>query len=115
MPTVNPKSGTPKSGNAKSGKAKAKAKSGATTVTVHEAKTTLSALLRRVEAGEEIIIARGDKPVAILKGHDRAALAAKRLAGRGCLEGIVPPQPDSAFFDPLDDDDLDAFYESKIP
>ena len=35
-------------------------------VTVHEAKTTLSKLLVAVEAGEEIIVCRGDKPVARL-------------------------------------------------
>ena len=35
-------------------------------VTVHEAKTHLSRLLRRVETGEEIVIARSGKPVARL-------------------------------------------------
>ncbi len=35
-------------------------------VGVHEAKTHLSQLLQRVAAGEEIIIARGGKPVARL-------------------------------------------------
>lgn len=35
-------------------------------VGVHEAKTTLSRLLARVEAGEEIVIARGGVPVARL-------------------------------------------------
>ena len=35
-------------------------------VTVHEAKTHLSRLLRRVDEGEEIIIARGKEPVARL-------------------------------------------------
>lgn len=34
--------------------------------TVHEAKTHLSKLLQRVEAGEEIVIARGSKPIARL-------------------------------------------------
>ncbi len=34
------------------------------TVKVQSAKTHLSALLAEVEAGEEIIIARGDRPVA---------------------------------------------------
>ncbi len=33
-------------------------------VTIHEAKTHLSKLLVRVQAGEEIIIAKGDKPIA---------------------------------------------------
>ncbi|MDO9710823.1 type II toxin-antitoxin system Phd/YefM family antitoxin [Paracraurococcus lichenis] len=35
-------------------------------VTIHAAKTHLSALVARAEAGEEIVIARGDKPVAKL-------------------------------------------------
>ena len=33
------------------------------TVNVHEAKTHLSRLLKQVEAGEEVIIARNGKPV----------------------------------------------------
>jgi prevent-host-death family protein len=36
------------------------------TVNVHEAKTHLSRLLRRAQAGEEIIIARDGKPIARL-------------------------------------------------
>ncbi len=39
-----------------------------TTVNIHEAKTNLSKLLKRVEAGEEIIIAKAGKPIAVLKG-----------------------------------------------
>lgn len=35
-------------------------------VTVQEAKTQLSQLLRRVEAGEEVVIRRGREPVAML-------------------------------------------------
>lgn len=41
-------------------------------VNVHEAKTSLSALLVRVQAGEDIIIARNGRPVArlaALPGH----------------------------------------------
>lgn len=34
-----------------------------TTVTVHVAKTNLSRLIARAEAGEEIVIARGSEPV----------------------------------------------------
>ena len=36
------------------------------TVNIHEAKTHLSRLVRRVQSGEEIVIARGGKPVARL-------------------------------------------------
>ena len=35
-------------------------------INVHEAKTHLSRLLARVEAGEEIVISRGGRPVARL-------------------------------------------------
>lgn len=35
-------------------------------VTIHTAKTTLSQLIARVEAGEEILLARGKQPVAKL-------------------------------------------------
>jgi prevent-host-death family protein len=36
------------------------------TVNIHEAKTHLSRLLERVEAGEELVIARAGRPVARL-------------------------------------------------
>ena len=36
------------------------------TVNIHHAKTHLSRLLKRVEAGEEIVLARAGKPVAKL-------------------------------------------------
>ncbi len=35
-------------------------------VNVHDAKTNLSRLLARVEAGERIVIARAGKPIAVL-------------------------------------------------
>ena len=56
-----------------------------TIVTIHTAKTTLSQLLARVEAGEEIVLARGKKPVAKLVPYQ------PRKKGRqfGALRGIV--------------------------
>ena len=54
------------------------------TFNVHEAKTHLSRLLERAERGEEIVIARGGRPVAVLTaieaparrrpGHDRVVI-----------------------------------------
>ncbi len=41
-------------------------------VKIHDAKTNLSKLIARVEAGEEIIIARDDKPVAKLTAVEAA-------------------------------------------
>jgi prevent-host-death family protein len=82
-----------------------------TTVTVHEAKTKLSELLRRVEAGEEIIIARGNKPVATLKAvASDDDIAARRRSAFGLFAGKYPPTPDSVFFDPLSEEDLEAMF-----
>ena len=60
-------------------------------VTVQEAKTHLSRLLRRVEAGESVVIRRGSEPVAML-------VRVPRQAGRrniwGELEGRIEPDFD---------------------
>ena len=37
-----------------------------TIVTIHRAKTELSKLLKAVEAGEKVVIARGNKPIAVI-------------------------------------------------
>lgn len=55
-------------------------------VTVQEAKTQLSRLLRRVEAGEEIVIRRGREPVAILV---RAPAQSRGRQIWGDLEGSI--------------------------
>ena len=63
-------------------------RSTATQVNVHQAKTELSRLVARVEAGEEIIIARGGRPAARL-----VPLAPTRVRRRlGPLNGqfIIP-------------------------
>ena len=70
------------------------------TYTVHDAKTNLSKLLERVEAGEEVIIARRDKPVAKL-----VPLASPRVrrtfgAYRGQATVI------DAFFEPLPENEM---------
>lgn len=54
------------------------------TVNTHEAKTHLSRLLERVERGEEIVIARGGKPIAVLSRYVPAAAQPRRL---GIWEG----------------------------
>lgn len=71
-------------------------------VGVHEAKTTLSDLLRRVESGEEVVIRRGDQPVARLVPIHGATI--QRLGiDAGRLE--VPDDFDA----PLPDEVLDQF------
>jgi prevent-host-death family protein len=72
-----------------------------TTVTIHHAKTNLSKLIARAEAGEEIVIARGSQPVVRLAPVENK----KRKREPGRLKHL-PPFPDSFFFDPLPEDEL---------
>jgi len=69
-------------------------------VTIHTAKTTLSQLLARVEAGEEIVLARGKQPIAKLVPFQPRPI--KRQFG--ALRGIVTVGPE--FFDPLSEEEL---------
>lgn len=71
------------------------------TVTIHEAKTQLSKLIARAEAGEEIVIARGKDPVVRLTPVPRP----KRRPKAGFLKGKVDI-PDAFFFDPLPEEEL---------
>jgi prevent-host-death family protein len=71
------------------------------TVTIHEAKTNLSKLIARAEAGEEIVIARGKEPV--VKLIPVAGAKRKRVPGR--YKGMFNI-PDSFFFDPLPEEEL---------
>lgn len=71
-----------------------------TTVNVHEAKTRLSQLLREVEAGGEVIIARDGKPVARLAPVTQDA-PARRF---GAMKGRIAVG--DAFLEPLPEDEL---------
>ena len=71
-------------------------------VNVHDAKTSLSQLLARVEAGEDILIARNGKPVARLTRPE----AVNRDPG---LLAAADPQwvgYDRSVWDPLDEQDM---------
>lgn len=71
-------------------------------VTIHEAKTQLSKLIARAEAGEEIVIARDKEPVVRL-----APVAGKKHRRvPGVMKGIWPDLPDSFWFDPLPEEEL---------
>ncbi len=72
------------------------------TVNVHEAKTHLSKLLERVEAGDEVIIARAGRPVARLMPFARPG---KRALGLDAGRGSIAPDFDA----PLPDDVLADF------
>ena len=74
-------------------------------VNVHEAKTRLSELLKRVESGEEIVIARSGKPVARLV--PASIVTTKRLLGTA--KGLMKMADD--FNDPLPPKVLREFYK----
>ena len=74
-----------------------------TEVNIHQAKTQLSQLLRQVEAGEEVVIARAGRPIARLVPVE-AGSGDRPL---GFDAGRVRIAPD--FDAPLPDDLLDAF------
>ena len=76
----------------------------ARSVTVHEAKTHLSRLLQRVEAGEEVVIARGRTPVARLVPVRRSERGGRRF---GALRGRV--RVGKAFFEPLPEEELERW------
>ena len=75
------------------------------TVTIHAAKTTLSRLIARVEAGEEIVLSRGRHPIAKLVPYH--PVAAKRQFG--ALRDVVSVGPE--FFEPLPPDELAAWEQ----
>jgi prevent-host-death family protein len=75
-----------------------------TIVTVHQAKTQLSNLIARAEAGEEIIIARGREPAVRLTPVGKKA-PKREFGSRKGLYQI----PDAFFFDPLPEDELKLY------
>lgn len=74
------------------------------TINVQEAKTRLSELLKRVEAGEDVVIARAGRPIAELRPVQRVDL----------VYGGFDVQVSDDFFDPLPEDEL-AAWEGDAP
>jgi prevent-host-death family protein len=76
------------------------------TINVHDAKAHLSEYLARVEAGESLVIARRNRPVARLVPIGPEDIQPmKRPIGLAKGMGHVGPE----FFEPLDDELLDMF------
>ncbi|CAN5118002.1 type II toxin-antitoxin system prevent-host-death family antitoxin [soil metagenome] len=73
-----------------------------TTVTVHHAKTHLSALMAAAERGEEVVIARGSKPAVRIVPVVADPPRPERTFGR--LKGQI--SIDDRFFEPLPEEDL---------
>lgn len=71
-------------------------------VNMHDAKTNFSKLVAKVEAGAEIVIARGGRPCA------RLVPIVAETPTLGTMKGRWP-ELDDEFFAPLTGDDLDAW------
>jgi prevent-host-death family protein len=70
------------------------------TITIHQAKTNLSKLIERASQGEEIIIARGAKPVAKLVPV--GTVKGKRQPGSWKGKFVLGP----VFFEPMSESEL---------
>lgn len=73
------------------------------TVNIHEAKTHLSAILKRVESGEEILIAKSGHPIARIS--PLSPVSGKRQPGSAKGKLVVS----KTFMDPLPGDLLKEF------
>ena len=71
-------------------------------VNIHEAKTNLSKLLDRMLEGEDIVIAKAGKPLA------RLIPVEERLPR---VPGIARGKVTDAFFEPLPEDELQAWEQ----
>ncbi|HYD05323.1 MAG TPA: type II toxin-antitoxin system prevent-host-death family antitoxin [Reyranella sp.] len=71
------------------------------TFTIHDAKTNLSKLVARAEAGEEIVLARGKDPVVRLTPVTTPAKPQRKF---GALKGKIKIGPE--FFEPLPEKEL---------
>jgi prevent-host-death family protein len=70
--------------------------------TVHAAKTNLSKLIDAALAGEDIVIAKGSKPVVRLVALERGKFKIGLLKGQ-----LAGPGPD--FFEPMSESDLEQW------
>jgi prevent-host-death family protein len=78
----------------------------ATTVNIHEAKTHLSKLLAKVQAGEEVIIAKAGKPLARVTAIEPPE-PKSRL---GFLKGKITVPDD---FDTMFQDEIEEMFYGK--
>lgn len=77
-------------------------------VNVHEAKTHFSKLLRRVQSGQVVIIAKASKPIARIVPLHEAAPSGRSF---GAFKGSVECTPDA--FD-ISDDVADLFEKGDV-
>jgi len=78
-------------------------------VNIHEAKTTLSKLVKAAESGETILLARAGKPVARLVG-----LGEKRGVTLGVLRGKLPGRLLDEIAQPLSKRQISALFGGTL-
>ena len=90
-----------------------------TIVNIHEAKTHLSKLLEKVASGEQLIIARAGKPIALLSPLPDKTGKTKPKRKPGFAKGLIPDS--DALFDPALDKEiekrlliLDLVHKTKL-
>ncbi|MEO7217980.1 MAG: type II toxin-antitoxin system prevent-host-death family antitoxin [Gemmatimonadaceae bacterium] len=76
-------------------------------ITMHAAKTNLSRFVEEARAGADIVIARGKEPLVRLVPIDQPTPTRKFGAMRGQID--LP----ASFFEPLPDDELDAWDKAS--
>ncbi|MCL2067023.1 MAG: type II toxin-antitoxin system prevent-host-death family antitoxin [Treponema sp.] len=82
------------------------------TVPIHEAKSTLSKLVKRAAAGETIYIGAFGRPEAVLTAVSPDLKRAEMRKGAfGCMKGKMILH--EGWEDPLPDDIIDSFYSMQ--
>jgi prevent-host-death family protein len=82
----------------------------AQTVSIHEAKTNFSKLVKRAAAGEKIYIGSYGKPEVVLMAVNQNKInAEKRKEFIGCMKGKIP----AALYEPLSDEIIESFYSMR--
>lgn len=76
-------------------------------VSIHETKTHLSRFLKEIENGDELIIARGNTPIAKL-----VPITNSRVSFANITPGVQGIDPDAFLAE--DEQLADSFYESGI-
>jgi prevent-host-death family protein len=72
------------------------------TVTIHQAKTHFSKILRRVESGEEVVVCRGKQPVAKIVRSDALRPTRPKVGHPTSPRFVIPEDA----FAPLTERDL---------
>jgi prevent-host-death family protein len=80
-----------------------------TVIRVPEADTELSRLIDRVEAGEEILLTRGNAPIARLVPVESEKTNIRGYGSLAHLRDLLPPD---LFLEPMSEDELDS-WEGK--